>query len=63
MTSHAIDPAQNRQGTPDTQSKQRGQTTEPQNPEGAAQATKDNDLTTGHSRADDGGDDNSKGKR
>jgi hypothetical protein len=34
----------------------------PENAEGAAKATKDNDLTTGHSRKGDGGDDNSKRK-
>ena len=33
-----------------------------ENQEGAAKATKDNDLTTGHSHEGDGGDDNSKRK-
>lgn len=33
-----------------------------ENQGGAAQATKDNDLTTGHSQEGDGGDDNSKHK-
>jgi hypothetical protein len=32
----------------------------PENQEGAAKATEDNDLTTGHSRPGDGGDANSK---
>lgn len=32
----------------------------PPNPAGAAKATQDNDLTTGHSDQGDGGDDNSK---
>jgi hypothetical protein len=32
------------------------------NPKGTDQATKDNDLTSGHSRPGDGGDDNAKGK-
>jgi hypothetical protein len=32
-----------------------------EDPEGAAQATRDNDLTTGHSDPDDGGADNAKG--
>jgi hypothetical protein len=31
----------------------------PPNPKGADQATKDNDLTTGHTKPSDGGDDNS----
>jgi hypothetical protein len=35
----------------------------PENKEGAAKATADNDLTTGHSREGDGGDDNSKQKK
>jgi len=30
------------------------------NPEGTDQATKDNDLTTGHRKSGDGGDDNTK---
>lgn len=34
----------------------------PENREGAEKATKDNDLTTGHSEAGDGGDANSKHK-
>jgi hypothetical protein len=34
-----------------------------ENPEGAAKATRDNDLTTGHSQEGDGGDDNSKQKK
>jgi hypothetical protein len=32
----------------------------PENQEGAAKATEDNDLTTGHSQPGDGGDANSK---
>jgi hypothetical protein len=31
----------------------------PPDPKGAEEATKDNDLTTGHSKPSDGGDDNS----
>jgi hypothetical protein len=34
----------------------------PENQQGAAKATQDNDLTTGHSEEGDGGDDNSKQK-
>lgn len=33
---------------------------QPPNPEGTDKATKDNDLTTGHSTPGDGGDDNAK---
>jgi hypothetical protein len=35
----------------------------PENQDGAAKATEDNDLTTGHSQEGDGGDANSKHKR
>jgi len=34
-----------------------------ENKQGAAKATKDNDLSTGHSYPGDGGDDNSKQKK
>jgi hypothetical protein len=33
---------------------------EPPNPEGTAKATEDNDLTTGHGKSGDGGDNNAK---
>jgi hypothetical protein len=33
---------------------------QPPDPEGAKRATEQNDLTTGHSEPDDGGDDNAK---
>jgi hypothetical protein len=37
-----------------------GKQNQPPNPEGANRATQENDLTTGHSEPDDGGDDNAK---
>ena len=36
---------------------------QPPSPKGAEQATKNNDLTTGHSQPGDGGDDNAKAKK
>jgi hypothetical protein len=62
MTTFAQDPAEGSRATIERELRRKS----PRHPEdrkGAARATQDNDLTTGHSTPGDGGDDNSKAKQ